>query len=142
MLARSTTSGNYEATVILSDTTPGATAGIAAIGDNGNAAGLAMREGKLMLWRRDKGKHQVLEEVSAPAKKSVHLRVVGSEGHDFAFAFSADGKNWSPVGKAQRGDDFPPWDRSIRVGLTTGGVSGAKATFEQFRLKSQPGKNN
>jgi beta-xylosidase len=136
ILARATTSGDYSATTVvsLSESKPGSMAGIAAIGDTANAAGLAAGSGKLVLWRRDKGQHQSISEAKAPESGLVHLKLVASKGSVFQFAFSKDGKQWTSIGDAQPGNSFPPWDRSIRAGLTVGGVENATGNFTEFRI--------
>jgi hypothetical protein len=90
----------------------------------------------LVLWRRDKGKEQILAEVAAPTGPKLHLRLQASNGHLFRFAASADNQTWTDVGDPQPGDQFPPWDRSIRVGLTAGGATGASATFYRFEMRT------
>jgi hypothetical protein len=108
--------------------------GIAAIGDRANAAGVAAGNGKLILWRRDKGVHKIITETKAPELQSVHLKLTASHGSTFQFAFSPDGKQWTTLGDAQPGDKFPPWDRSIRVGLTAGGAEKAVGLFRDFAV--------
>src|SRR5258707_67398 len=44
--------------------------------------------------------------------------------------------NWMAVGEAQTGDQLPPWDRSIRVGLTAGGAENMVARFDSFQMHS------
>jgi xylan 1,4-beta-xylosidase len=139
VLGRATTSGSYTAlaTIALASTEPHAMAGIAAIGDVGNAAGLAVGNGKLLLWRRDKGTQKTIFETAAVTSGAVQLRLIATDGSNFQFSFRSDGKPWTPVGPAQSGERFPPWDRSIRVGLTVGGVANAAGVFRQFNLTDQ-----
>ena len=137
ILARSTTSGDYEATVILENPDGGVAAGIAVVGDEANATGLAVLDGKLILWRRDKGTQKVLAETAAPAGGHPRLQLKAGAGHIFRFAGSADGKSWMEIGDPQSGDQMPPWDRSIRVGLTVGGRTNAAAHFDRFEMRAQ-----
>jgi hypothetical protein len=141
LLARSSTSGDYEATATLQRPQPGVFAGIAALGDAANATGLAVRENKLVLWRRDKGIQKILSEIPAPTGAKLCLRLQATDGHVFRFAASSTGENWIDVGDPQPGDHFPPWDRSIRVGLTVGGSSGSSADFERFQMRSLNHRN-
>jgi beta-xylosidase len=136
VLGRSTTSGDYTATVTvgLVPPTPGSVGGLAAVGDRANAAGLAAGNGKLILWRRDRGQHKMILEEKAPETRFLHLKLTASKGSTFKFAYSSDGKEWTSIGGPQPGDKFPPWDRSIRVALTAGGVDNAAAVFREFRL--------
>lgn len=136
ILARSTISGTYTAETVVETASvkAGESAGIAAIGDRENATGLALSNGKLLLWRRDKGIRKPLVEIEAPKAARLHLRLTAEEGHIFHFAASVDGKKWTPVGVEQRGDQLPPWDRSIRVGLTVGGSQDTTVRFDWFRM--------
>ena len=138
IFARSTTTGDYEAIAVLKVPGQGA-AGIAAIGDQANATGLCVRDGKLVLWRRDKGNHKSLAEVEAPHDGKVQLRLQAAEGHIFRFSAKAGTEDWIYVGEPQPGDHLPPWDRSIRVGLTAGGTTNA-AAFDRFQMRPSTAK--
>jgi len=141
-VAVATLGGDYLAETVLeiSSSNSNSVAGIAAVGDLANAVGLAVAGDKLVLWRRDKGHHQELAKVDAPRGTVLHLRLSVENGHVFHFAASSDGKKWSSVGDTQKGDQLPPWDRSIRVGLTAGGGENALAKFESFQLHSVTAK--
>ena len=136
VLARSTRSGSYTATTVVKPSSgkAGAMAGIAAIGDTGNAAGLAVGAGKLVLWRRDGGKQKTLVESNGPRSDPVYLKLDARRGSSFQFAYSTDGKEWTAIGEPQSGEQFPPWDRSVRVGLTASGGKGAGGRFVEFRM--------
>lgn len=137
ILSQRTISGDYAATTVvdISDVQVGTYVGIAAIGDAANAVGLAMGDGKLVLWRVQKGVHQKITSVDAPKLDQIHLRVSARAGHIFHFAFSTDGQQWTPVGGRQAGDQLPPWDRGLRVGLTVGGVGDSVGHFLSFEMK-------
>jgi xylan 1,4-beta-xylosidase len=96
---------------------------------------LAVGDGKLMLWRVQRGTHQKILSVDAPKSEQIHLRVSATGGHLFQFATSSDGQTWTPVGAAQGGDHLPPWDRGIRVGLTVGGARDAVGRFLSFEMR-------
>ena len=66
---------------------------------------------------------------------SVYLRLTARGGNRFQFAVSSDGRDWKPVGETAEGGYLPPWDRSVRVALTVGGVVGAEARFDSFRME-------
>jgi beta-xylosidase len=137
MISQRTVSGNYTATTVtdVSDEQAGAFVGIAVIGDAANAIGLAVGDGKLMLWRVQKGVHQRITSAEAPKPGQIHLRVSARDGHIFQFAASEDGQNWKSIGGPQPGDQLPPWDRSIRVGLTAGGTRDAIGRFIAFEMR-------
>jgi beta-xylosidase len=137
ILSQRTVSGNYIATTVadVSELKAGSFVGIAAIGDAANAVGLAVGDGKLMLWRVQKGVHEKIVSVDVPKSQQVHLRVSAKDGHVFQFAASADGQQWKPVGGAQGGEQLPPWDRGMRIGLTVGGAGDAAGHFLSFEMK-------
>jgi xylan 1,4-beta-xylosidase len=137
ILSQRTVSGNYLATTVIemSDAKPGSFVGIATIGDAANAVGLALGDGELMLWRVQRGTHDKIVSLDAPKSEQIHLRVSVTGGHLFQFAASTDGEKWIAVGGAQGGDQLPPWDRGIRVGLTVGGTHDAVGRFLSFELR-------
>jgi xylan 1,4-beta-xylosidase len=131
VLARSTTVGDYIARTTISGVEAGAMAGIAAFGDAGNAMGVAVGNQKLVLWRRQKGKHEILSESSAPESGSVRLSFRATRGHQFQFFAGND-----PVGQDLQGKHLPPWDRNVRVALTVGGSEHASARFDSISITS------
>ena len=136
VLAWSTTAGDYEATTVI-DTRGlklGAFAGLSAFGDPANALGLAVGEGKAVLWQREKSQHKTVAETGGVIWPSVYLRLTASGGDRFQFAVSSDGVTWKTVGASADGAFLPPWDRSVRVALTVGGVVGAEGRFNSFRI--------
>jgi beta-xylosidase len=136
VFAKPTTSGDYVATttVMLPSSRSGSMGGLAAIGDRANAAGVAVG-GHLLLWRRDKGIQRILAETKTLGSGPIHLKLIATKGSQFSFQWSRDGKEWTSIGTPQTGEKFPPWDRSIRVGLTVGGVENASARFQDFQLQ-------
>jgi beta-xylosidase len=136
ILSQRTVSGNYTATTVadISEVKAESFVGIAAIGDAANAIGLAAGDGKLTLWRVQKGVHQEIARVATPKTEQIHLRVSARDGHVFQFAASADGQQWTSVGGPQGGEQLPPWDRGLRVGLTVGGARNAVGHFLSFEM--------
>ncbi len=137
IMARATTSGDYVATAALQAAAlrPGVTAGLAAIGDPANALGISVGDGKAIVWQRVKNQRQVLAEAPGVAWPTVHLRLTATGGIRFQFAVSHNGHDWKPVGEQAEGGYLPPWDRSVRVGLTVGGTAGAAAQFDYVRIE-------
>jgi hypothetical protein len=88
-----------------------------------------------MLWRVQKGMHQKIVSLDAPKSEQMHLRVSATGGRLFQFAASADGQTWATVGGPQTGDQLPPWDRAIRVGMTVGGTRDVVGRFLSFELR-------
>jgi len=141
LVAVKTTTGDYTATTELNAKTVGAgeTAGISAFGDRENALGVSLRDGQLIVWKRQRNKHETLSTNSAPAGETIFLRMNASAGHKFSFSASADGKEWTTLGGNidVEGNYLPPWDRGIRVVLVAGGEN-ASADFRSLRIT--PGK--
>ena len=131
-----TTVGDYVATTIVDtrNMKAGAQAGLAAYGDAENALGIGVRDGRAIVWRREKNQQQTVTEETAPRVPLIHLRMTATDGHRFRFAVSADGRRWQEVGAEVEGSYLPPWDRGVRVALTAGGAPGASATFENLRI--------
>lgn len=139
VLAVKTTTGDYFATTRLE---PGAlkngvAAGLSAFGDSENALGLSVRDGKGYLWRRQRNKHQIVSTNAFPKSSALWLRMTATSGHKFQFASSSDGKSWTGIGDNidLEGNYLPPWDRGIRVALTTGGPD-PSARFNFLRVES------
>lgn len=137
VLARSTTAADYAVTTIIEvkSLKPGASAGLCAFGDDENALGAALSDGHIITWRRDKGVTRQLAQQPAPDASKLQLRLTARHGYRFQLAVSADGEKWIPCGEAADAKDLPPWDRSVRVALTVGGVAGAEGTFDSFSIK-------
>ncbi|MFN2532814.1 MAG: family 43 glycosylhydrolase [Pyrinomonadaceae bacterium] len=136
IVARSTTVGNYVATAEVSTASlkSGALAGLATIGDQENALGIAIGgDGNVIIWRRQKNQHQTVITSAAPKSTALWLRLTARAGHLFKFAFSSNGRNWTDVGPELEGDYLPPWDRGLRVALTAGG-SDIAARFNSLRI--------
>jgi beta-xylosidase len=136
VLARSSTSGDYEATTVI-DTRGlklGAFAGLSAFGDPANALGVAVGEGKAVVWQREKSQQKTLAELGGVVWPSVYLRLKATGGNHFQFAVSPDGREWKSIGESAEGGFLPPWDRSVSVALTVGGVVGAEGRFNSFRI--------
>ncbi|HYE64414.1 MAG TPA: family 43 glycosylhydrolase [Pyrinomonadaceae bacterium] len=135
--ARSTTTGDYVATTMIDtrEMKTGARAGLSAYGNVENALGLAVGDGRLFLWRRERNQHQVVTTADAPVAPYLYVRMTARDGHRFRFATSPDGRVWTDLGEELDGAYLPPWDLGIRVALTSGGVEGAVGKFEWLRIE-------
>jgi xylan 1,4-beta-xylosidase len=145
VLGKATTAGDYVATTLLDagSLRPGVQAGLSAFGDSANALGLSVGEGKVTLWRRQKGKHENLATTEVPATKQIYLRLTARQGHKFHFAVSGEGRDWRNIGPDidLEGKYLPPWDRGIRVALLVGGIEGASASFDWLRIVPSPAQS-
>lgn len=130
--------------------------GLAAYGDASNALGLGVSSGassgvssgassgRLMLWKIEKGQRRTLVDeplsVAAATAAAVQLRMEVWDGRRFQFAWSTDGRNWTPVRQTGvespdvDGDYLPPWDRAVRAGLFVMGKPGESGAFDSFRV--------
>lgn len=114
-------------------------AGLSAFGDRENALGASVRDGKLVVWKRQRGKHETLSTNALPAGSTLFLRLAATGGHRFTFSASTDAKAWIALGGNidVEGNYLPPWDRGVRVALVVGGA-GAQGVFDD--VKVSPGE--
>ena len=136
VLARSTPMSDYEATteVDIESLKPESSVGLCAFGDAGNAAGIAVLDGRLMAWRLDQGQTDQMTQLGMVKGKTVLLRLTARHGHRFQMSASADGKKWQPVGQALDDKMMPAADRSVRVALTVGEGEGVVGQFNSFSI--------
>lgn len=137
IMARSTTVGDYTATTQLDvkNLTKNAIAGISAYGDDENALGAGIKDGKLVVWKREKKNQQIVATMDAPKSKQLYLKMTARDGHFFKFAHSKNNKTWTDAGAELDGAFLPPWDRGVRVALYTGGAANASARFDFLRIE-------
>lgn len=137
VMAYYTTNGSYTATTQIDrkSLTSGAVAGLSAFGDGENALGFGLKDGKIVVWRRERNNHRTLSTHDAPAGDEIYLRMTARDGIFYSFAASGNGKTFIPVGSEQNGDYLPPWDRGVRVAMTVGGAENAAARFGFLRIE-------
>ena len=91
-------------------------AGLAAYGDHDNALGVAVGDGKVTVWRREKGNQQTLASRDAPQPLAtrrapraphIYLRMTATGGDRFRFAVSRDGLRWTTIGEQLNGEREP-----------------------------------
>jgi len=137
LVAVKTTEGNYSAMAEVEpkSVTGDEAAGLAAIGDRENALGVSVRGGQLIVWKRQRNKHETLATNSAPGTAVLFLRMNATDGHKFSFSASGNGQEWSPIGGSidVEGAYLPPWDRGLRVALVAGGEN-PSVEFRSLRL--------
>ena len=137
VMAHYTTVGDYAATTEIDagSVRSGAIASLAAFGDGDNALGAGLQNGRLVIWRRERGQQRVVMSAAAPAGPRLYLRMTVRDGTFYSFAASTDGRRFTPFGVEQNGDYLPPWDRGVRVALTVGGAERASARFGYLRVE-------
>jgi xylan 1,4-beta-xylosidase len=112
--------------------------GLAAYGNRENAIGIAIRNGAVYVWRRQKGAMHESSEIPCPNANVVYLRMTVHEGREFQFAFSTDRHQWRNVKEEVASKELPPWDLGLRVALTAGGTPDTAARFTKFRIEPLP----
>jgi len=137
VLARSTTAADYVVTAVIDTASlkAGAAAGLCALGDEQNALGAVFRDGMIITWGRHRGEQRELSRQPAPAGRKLSLRLTARLGYRFQLDVSTGDDRWIPCGDAADAKDMPPWDRSVRVALTAGGVAGAVGVFDAFSIR-------
>ncbi|MFL6227411.1 MAG: family 43 glycosylhydrolase [Pyrinomonadaceae bacterium] len=131
VLGRRATSGSYEVTAAaIAPNAPGATAGLSAYGWRGAAVGVAVGGGKVSVWRREGKTQEMLASAPAPASTQVFLRLTAERGELYRFAFSANGRDWRPLGGAVDGG----YIEGAHVALTAGGGA---ARFDWVRIEAR-----
>jgi xylan 1,4-beta-xylosidase len=137
VLAHQTTGLNYVVTTTIETSAlrTNAAAGLCAFGDMNNAAGVVIQDGNIIVWRRDRGQSHELSRQPTSKGDKLLLRLGARHGFDFQFATSPDGEHWTSCGPAVDAKNLPPWDRAVRVALTTGGAAGAEGVFDSFSIK-------
>jgi beta-xylosidase len=132
VLACSTTAGDYAATTAVDVRSAQGLVGLSAYGDSENNLGVGLRDGKVVVWRKEKNDAKTISTVDAPTAKTLWLKMTATGGHRFRFAVSANPKtgSWTEVGEEVEGDYLPPWDRGIRVALVASGSPGAFGRFD------------
>jgi xylan 1,4-beta-xylosidase len=140
VLARSTTAPDYSAVAVFetSSLKPGNAIGLCAFGDSDNSVGAVFCDGKMITWRREHGTTSQIASQSAPTAAKLYVRLTAHDGYRFQLEVSADSAKWDNCGPATDARNLPPWDRSVRVALTVGGVAGASGTFDSFSIQPLP----
>ena len=133
VIGRSVPTGDYAATVRI-DADAATSAGLALVGSVSAALGVSLEHGKVVVWRRDKGKEAVIASAPLAALRTT-LRVVARGGHTYRFAYSTDGKTFHDVGANVDGIDVPPWDLGVRASLV---AAGGSSHFSDFALVPTP----
>src|SRR5687767_5778846 len=86
ILAVKTTTGDYVATTELNVKSLEGTesAGLSAFGDRENALGISVRGDELLVWKRQRNKHEALSTNTVSAGDRIFLRMNASAGHKFS----------------------------------------------------------
>jgi xylan 1,4-beta-xylosidase len=136
VLSQPSTSADYVATTLidLSAMKPGALAGLSAYNGRNDALGILAGDRKILIYKREAKKHQIVATINLPAAPLLHLRMTVTDGYGYTFAYSLDGKEWKDAGEEISGSYL----EGVRVALTVGGAEGAVAKFEWLRITPNP----
>jgi beta-xylosidase len=116
--------------------------GLAAYGDRENALGVGVNaSGRVTVWQREKNNTRQIGQTELNKADLVYLRMRVRNGAEYSFDVSSNGRDWKTAGENVKGEHLPPWDRGVRVALTSGGASTAAAKFNWFRIHSESEKN-
>lgn len=135
VVARRTLSPDYTAKAIVEVPESGAGRyGLAAIGDVNNALGISTTGKEVVVWKVQGGEEEIFYKTTLPETEEISLRIEASEGENYSFSWSEDGENWSSSDEVRniKGAFLPPWDRAVRIGLTSKGEPDSSVAFESF----------
>lgn len=133
IITQPATSGSYAATtqINLAGMLQGAHAGLAAFGNRENALGITVGDGQIKVWQMVNKGQRTVASAKAAATRLMSLRMTAKDGERYRFAYSFDGKAWTPLGDEVDGTHLD----SVRIALTSGGVAGAVGRFEWLRIE-------
>lgn len=132
VLSQPSRSADYVATTLIdfSGVKEGTLAGLSAYNGREDAIGVLAGNGKILIYKREAKKHQVVATVEAQPSNLLYLRMKVEDGSNYRFAYSLDGREWKEVGNGVNGSYL----EGVRVALTVGGTEGASAKFEWLRI--------
>jgi beta-xylosidase len=137
IITQPATSGSYVVTTQLNldGLAKGALAGLSAFGNPENALGISVGDWQIKVWNMEnKGRRTVASTKMTTATPLVSLRMTARDGMRYRFAYSSDGKTWTPLGEEVEGSHLD----SVRIALTSGGAAGAVGKFEWLRIEPAP----
>lgn len=134
-MGQKTLKGDYTATTSIRTKRSSAAAGISAIGDEKNIITAFLDNGIVTVMQVKDGKETELFRKPVAAKSKTWLRMQVTGGRHIRFLWSRNGKDFSPVHDQPIDAAYlPPWDRAVRAGVVSKGVSGTIAVFDRFDL--------
>jgi xylan 1,4-beta-xylosidase len=141
VLGQRASSGDYIATTLV-DTrglAAGANAGLAAYSWREEAVGIAVGGGRVFVWRREGKDEKMPATMPAPNASSIYLRMSVTNGEQFRFSFSANGRDWKDLGGSVQGSHI----EGAHIALTAGGALAAGARFDWVKITpARPSKEN
>jgi beta-xylosidase len=133
VLSQPATSTNYVATTLVetSGMKQETLAGLSAYSGSEDALGVVTGNGKILVYMRERKKHQVVNVIAAPDASLIYLRMTVADGARYRFAFSVNGREWKEIGGEINGSYL----EEAHISLTVGGTKGASARFESMRIE-------
>jgi beta-xylosidase len=133
VLSQPATSANYVVTAVVDvgAMKPGMLAGLSAYSGSEDALGLMTGNDKILVYVRERKKHQARATMAAPKARLLYLRMSVAQGSRYRFAFSVDGLKWTTLGEEINGSYL----EGVRISLTAGGIEGASAKFASMRIE-------
>ncbi|HKR01021.1 MAG TPA: hypothetical protein VJT09_10125, partial [Pyrinomonadaceae bacterium] len=124
VLGQRVRSGDYVATTVVDARAmaTGANAGLSAYGWRQEAAGISIGGGRVFVWRREGQEERTIAAASVPTVPSVYLRMSVTNGEQFRFAYSANGREWKELGGIVLGSHIEEAHVALTVGGTTQGA--------------------
>jgi xylan 1,4-beta-xylosidase len=129
VLAQRASSGDYVATTLVDarGLSAGAHAGVAAYSWREEAVGVSIGGGRIFVWRREGKDEKTPAVVPAPNAPSVYLRMTVTNGEQFRFSFSTNGRDWKELGETVHGSHV----EGAHIALVAGG---AGARFDWMKI--------
>jgi xylan 1,4-beta-xylosidase len=134
-IGKKTLTANYKARTTIRWAASSSEAGLALIGDDDNFINATVIGPTLKLTLRKAGKDSVVTQINVPKGQQFFLEMKVEGGKEVTFTYSTDGKKFTTLTKSPLDASYlPPWDRALRVGLTSRGAAYDRAVFENFIL--------
>jgi beta-xylosidase len=131
VIATRTVSGNYTATTLIKSVnmTADEIIGLAGYSWRGNAVGIGVGMGRVSVFRRENGKQEIAASADLTQAQDIYLRMTGTGGEFYQFAYSLDGNAWTDLGKPIVGSHV----EGARVALTHVGKA-QTARFDWLKI--------
>ena len=132
VISQPMTEADYTATALVnaSEMKDGELAGLSAYSGREDALGVASAPGKILIYKREGKRQQIIKTLTVPAAPLLYLRMAVTNGSRYRFAFSTDGRVWKEAGEEVDGSFL----EGAHIALTAGGIKGASARFDWIRI--------
>jgi xylan 1,4-beta-xylosidase len=136
-VAQRTYLSDYEVSVRINRKETTAQPGLALIGDDNHMIGVYADHERLVTYEYNGDKQKEFSNIEIGKADVLYLRLRVINGKDVVAFYSMNNNDFIPIDSAPRDGGFlPPWDRGVRVGLTSSGSEGQVAIFDSFSMTS------